>query len=154
VEESIQHPNTYYYYAVSQHAHWLSQQDDNLWGGVAKVKTIYDPCPAGFRVPLGGAGAASPWAGLPASPGAGGYTWGTSHWPYGSFRFCNNILAYELINSALKNYGLGASHWTATANPSMGEGVYYIMSHFEKGLFFPDDFDGGSFGCLIRCVKE
>jgi hypothetical protein len=151
VEESIQHPNTYYYYAASQPAHWLSQQDDNLWGGVAKVKTIYDPCPAGFRVPLGGAGAASPWAGLPASPGGGGYTWGTSHWPYGGYRLSNNTLAHELINLTMKDYGLAAAHWTATANTT---GLYYYMDFFQKGQFFPDDFDYSGMGMLVRCVKE
>lgn len=37
---------------------WLtdnaSLQNDDLWGGVSKLKTVYDPCPEGWRVPEAG----------------------------------------------------------------------------------------------------
>nr|AIF26524.1 hypothetical protein [uncultured bacterium fosmid pJB42G5] len=35
----------------STNGDWLSSKDDSLWGS---TKTIYDPCPAGYRVPDGG----------------------------------------------------------------------------------------------------
>jgi hypothetical protein len=30
---------------------WLWQKNDDLWGYVSKKKTIYDPCPYGYKVP-------------------------------------------------------------------------------------------------------
>jgi len=43
-----------------------AKQDDNLWGENTKKKSVFDPCPAGWRVPFdsadsGGWGGASPW---------------------------------------------------------------------------------------------
>ena len=32
---------------------WLWQKNDDLWGGVSHKKTIYDPCPYGYKVPEG-----------------------------------------------------------------------------------------------------
>lgn len=32
---------------------WLWNKNDDLWGGVSKKKTIYDPCPYGYKVPDG-----------------------------------------------------------------------------------------------------
>ena len=32
---------------------WLCQKNDDLWGTVSKKKTIYDPCPYGYKVPDG-----------------------------------------------------------------------------------------------------
>lgn len=43
--EAIQNPNTLYYNAGST---WSWIDSSNYWG---KYKTIYDPCPAGYRVP-------------------------------------------------------------------------------------------------------
>ena len=43
--EAIQNPDTLYYNAAST---WSWIDSSNYWG---KYKTIYDPCPAGYRVP-------------------------------------------------------------------------------------------------------
>ena len=32
---------------------WLWLKNDDLWGGVSHKKTIYDPCPYGYKVPEG-----------------------------------------------------------------------------------------------------
>jgi hypothetical protein len=151
VEESIQHPNTYYY---KSQAHWLSQPDDNLWGGVAKVKTIYDPCPAGFRVPLGGAGTLSPWAGLEPSWGEeGGYTWGTSFWPYGSYRLSSAAMSFNVVSIPI------SAHWAATVNTvreivDKYEDTYDALFHAQWEYYDPNKFDYGSNGFLVRCVVE
>ena len=44
-EESVKMPNTY----PSRHDSWNSNGVTNLWS--EEGKTIYDPCPAGYRVP-------------------------------------------------------------------------------------------------------
>ena len=46
---AIQNPNIFYKYVVSPYD-WLTPQNDVLWNNSGK--TIYDPCPDGWRVPL------------------------------------------------------------------------------------------------------
>lgn len=47
---TIEHPMTFIYTKDKTIQDWLVPQDDNLWGHNTS-KTIYDPCPAGYRVP-------------------------------------------------------------------------------------------------------
>jgi hypothetical protein len=55
---AIEHPDEYIV-AVGGVGDWYTYYifdniyDDNLWGGISKKKTIYDPCPEGWRVPHG-----------------------------------------------------------------------------------------------------
>lgn len=51
-EESIKHPTTYYYNKTAEGAYnWNESEVTNLWDDSSVNKTIYDPCPAGYRVP-------------------------------------------------------------------------------------------------------
>ena len=61
VQLSIEHPTSFY---VTRYAHgdWNGQPDPNLWGAVSGQKTVYDPCPAGWRVPAYDAQGDSPYA--------------------------------------------------------------------------------------------
>jgi hypothetical protein len=152
VENGIQNPNTFY---IKAHMHWLTPEETNndLWGGITNTKTIYDPCPAGFKVPHGGIGTASPWSGFPVTTiGETGVTWGTSFWPYGGYRLSNGNFSLELIN--LLEYGINAAYWTATPEPSH-PGNYFVFYYFQLNKFFSvDDFDSGCNAFLIRCVVE
>jgi hypothetical protein len=50
--DAIQHPTTFFMYYDKVNQDWLPGQDDNLWNTSSDVKSIYDPCPAGWRVPI------------------------------------------------------------------------------------------------------
>jgi hypothetical protein len=50
METAIRNPNTFFY--KEETYDWLSTPNDNLWGGITGTKSIYDPSPAGFKVPL------------------------------------------------------------------------------------------------------
>ena len=50
-EESIKTPTTYYYSSVGGTYNWNSAEITDLWDKEGQDKTIYDPCPAGYRVP-------------------------------------------------------------------------------------------------------
>lgn len=60
LELSIANPNVFYYAPGSAWpvVDWLTndaqRQDNDLWGGVSSSKTIYDPCPQGWKVPASG----------------------------------------------------------------------------------------------------
>jgi hypothetical protein len=53
---SIEYPDELLIGAVLYHRNWYSNNiethDYDLWGAVSKKKTIYDPCPKGWKVPL------------------------------------------------------------------------------------------------------
>ena len=49
-EESIKTPTTYYYNSTSGTYNWNSSEVTDLWDD-GTAKTVYDPCPAGYRVP-------------------------------------------------------------------------------------------------------
>ena len=51
IEYVIANPTTFVKNETSYTSDWLSSADGNLW---KKEKTIYDPCPPGYRVPDGG----------------------------------------------------------------------------------------------------
>jgi uncharacterized protein (TIGR02145 family) len=85
VSYSIQHPATFIFASASPHDwHYAARQDD-LWGQGAD-KSVYDPCPSGWRVPqfttLDEAG--SPWSGFTHENGdwsdsdGGGRDWSTA----------------------------------------------------------------------------
>lgn len=63
LDSAIQHPTVFYTAPSSAWpvVDWLTDeaglQDNDLWGGISGVKSKYDPCPTGWKVPKSGA----PW---------------------------------------------------------------------------------------------
>lgn len=73
VDDGVRNPMTFYYQVASSQADWLAMSDDNLWGNPysggksyvfgkykpaelstgAGEKSIYDPCPVGYKVAPG-----------------------------------------------------------------------------------------------------
>ena len=48
VEESISYP---FKMVVLENKNWAETANDNLWGAVSGKKTVFDPCPQGYKVP-------------------------------------------------------------------------------------------------------
>ena len=52
--EAHHNPRTFYKQSSSDKNDWLDKSDDHLWGWISErddmVKTMYDPCPPGYRV--------------------------------------------------------------------------------------------------------
>ncbi len=40
---------------------WVDESNDDYWGGISNVKTIYDPCPVGYKVPTSDADGNTPY---------------------------------------------------------------------------------------------
>ncbi len=51
VEYAIAHPTEYVYVPNTDNSDWTETHPADLWDNAGK-KTIYDPCPAGYRVPV------------------------------------------------------------------------------------------------------
>jgi hypothetical protein len=124
-----------------------SSQNDALWGGSDLVtpgeKTIFDPCPAGWRVPAW-SGSQSPWSALTTS----NFTWGNyvrtysgSYYPAAGYRHCNY--------GALYFTGSNGYYWSASPYSYYGYNLY-----FRYGSVSPSSCGGRAYGFSVRCVKE
>jgi hypothetical protein len=147
---SIQNPLTFYY-SNSGHHDWYTAgtgtQDNNLWNNTDGAKTIYDPCPIGWRVPYF-TGTTSPWNGLSVTGGTWnwGYSWtGTpniGYYPASSYRnFGNGTLYYV---------GDTGCYWAATMN---GIGAYNLAFRYT-GYMNSSDYSSRANGQSVRCVKN
>lgn len=141
---------------------WTAPQNDNVWRDA--VKTLFDPCPAGWRVPKGGADELSPWFNfsLPGTvtPNAnpvtftagpsGGHnfhrygTSGTTTWyPASGWRSPNSGL--------MLNPGTDGAYWTATYT-----GFQSYLLFFTPTVTDPDNigYTYRARGYPVRCVRE
>jgi hypothetical protein len=155
VVQTIRNPGTFYWVDRANNNDWLtSPRDDTLWGGneEAKPKTIYDPCPAGWRVPLSSDGENSPWSGfgeqtydsgdaggyvLPVDSNEGEYT--QSYWPAAGYR--------NRASGRLTGPGTYGSYWSAVAN------VNACYLGFNSGNIL-STYGHRAYGYSVRCVKE
>jgi uncharacterized protein (TIGR02145 family) len=162
IVESIQKPTTFYSRKNTTYRDWLPANDNNLWStnGIASgSKTIYDPCPSGWRVPafvkVTSAIASeddSPWKEV-ADPTSwsqgsdtGGANWGANAlFPAAGYRNGNS--------GSLSNGGSNGIYWSASP---------YTISNYEASNLFFSFTDiilrsfsrDRTFGFSVRCVKE
>ncbi|MDR0657325.1 MAG: hypothetical protein LBG18_00035, partial [Mediterranea sp.] len=157
IVQAIQNPGTFYGIASGvNNDDWLSTKNDTLWGGddESKPKTIYDPCPAGWRVPFSGEGTSSPWYGFGSqafiSDDAGGYVlpvdnnggqYTQSYWPAAGLR--------SRLPNSLISLGAGGNYWSATCRDT---DVYDLA--FNSSDFASNHFYDRANGMPVRCVKE
>ena len=151
ISYSVQNPTTF---ICSSDGDWLFSAERDLW---STSKTMYDPCPPGWKVPANSDG--GPWYSLSSSAFSldtyygGAYcsvAAGTSWYP------CTGNL--DSSNGRLLNVGTRASYWTSeselitvtsmlinlAANPqSLAYGVKPYSMHQVKGE-----------GHSVRCVQE
>jgi hypothetical protein len=146
IQTSVQNPVVFYGGNSNNSYDWYSStggtRNDNLWGS---AKTVYDPCPAGWKIPTNGPGSASPWYNLGESPdsdgnilAANGYS---SFYPSSGMRYCSD--------GSLVVVGTQGRYWSSS--PS-GNFAYYM---YESGSSVQPstNFYRGS-GFSVRCVKE
>jgi len=128
---------------------WCSTQGDYYWMGTGGtlttpgIKTIYDPCPSGWRVPAWCNGL-SPWNGLSTT----GATWGSGYtWPIIDFW---PAAGYHYYNSNLFRTIEGPGYyWSASPYNSDG----YCLG-FSSGTVLPANGRYRAHGFSVRCVLE
>jgi len=141
---SIENPDKFY---ISETTDWLDSPNDNLWEGGSSQKSIYDPCPHGWRVPPSGELSASPWFNLSKQDytmelSTSGIYWGaSSQWPTTGSRGYNNG---EL--SRLNTHGF---IWSGTAAKNSA----YSLD-FTSGILSHSNMNYRAFGLGVRCVSE
>jgi len=136
---------------------WCLTQTDALWGGASvtapTAKTIFDPCPSGWRVPAW-SGSLSPWSrigdnGVSTSSVimgtfANGVTWSVisaGFWPAAGVRLNSS--------GALANVGSIGDYWSGSPGSSHG----YILN-FSSSYVYPAGTYYRASGISVRCVQE
>lgn len=127
---------------------WLNTQVDNLWGHEAS-KSVYDPCPAGWRVPSF-KGTVFPWQDLTTTNFAwqgtntgrqytGAAT--TSKYPASGYR--------NFSNGTLNNVASNGYYWSASPYSTH---AYYL--NFNSGSVYPASHYYRALGFSVRCARE
>ena len=153
IDYAIQHPTTFIS-ANQNNDDWHysgdSSSDDTRW---MSTKTIYDPCPAGWRVPDGG------YTGLWKTAGFADTTF--DHVCEGvlfEYPFCKPSAWYPAggylhrSDGTLYYTGSCGYYWSVTSNNPQSGIVYYLYI-YSKGVD-PVDCQVRSYGFSVRCVKE
>ena len=146
VAVSIQDPLTFYF-SVSGYRDWYASgigvQNSTLWNNTDNTKTIYDPCPVGWRVPYF-TGSTSPWNGLSTTGGSwsSGFTWSSiGYYPAAGYRGASD--------GSLSLVGSGGYSWSAMANSI---GAYCL--YFGSTRVTPSYNNDRACGFSVRCVKN
>ena len=162
IQNGIQHPETFYIGGTS----WSNGYNQyNLWsmnnitGGFndnAVVKTIYDPCPAGFHM-----AASNAFTGFTTNGQNGGSINASGAWDYG-YNFNNKITSPDatvyfpasgyrsVYNGSLLSVGSAGISWVAVPNGT-ANGCYLL---FLSGSVYPQYFNNRANGNSVRPVAE
>ena len=122
------------------------------------TKSMYDPCPVGYRVPEGGNDGF--WATTLGTPSAtsAGTTWDSTnkgrHWTLSDGTTAwYPAVGYRYYDSgALYNVGSLGYCWSASPNPSSSDYAYYL--YFNSGFVYPANYYNRGYGYSVRCVRE
>jgi len=145
---AILNPSTFY----TNRGDWCSTSNDAFWGGadktlsVSAVKTMFDPSPAGWRVPTW-KGLASPWTAFTTST----FSWNaTDHgrtYTDGSFY---PAAGYRNSSSgALQSVASLVGYWSGSPSGSNG---YNLV--FDSSNVYPAGNNYRAYGFSVRCVQE
>ena len=124
-----------------------SSADDTRW---QSKKTIYDPCPIGWRVPDGGSSGiweTSGFIGVPFDTMNKGMSFSITSpsapwYPTAGFR--------DRDDGALRDAGYDCHCWSATSNG----GNAYHLSALDYGSVDPTNASSRAYGFSVRCQKE
>jgi len=146
VEYAIAHPNTFITcptsYSISRD--WISPRDNSLW---SSSKTIYDPCPSGWKVPDG---VSNPWKDVQVN------------WQgYGIYILTGDnvkswypVNGYISVDGVMTNSGLSAFYWTCQTGSQTVTCMEIEL--IDKDKYFTPNNTGKvrAEGHSVRCIKE
>ena len=143
-EESIANPNVY---ACNKNGNegynWNVASIPEAWGESGD-KTIYDPCPVGYRVPKGNWSSSDPWV---FSLANGWFKIGTVVFPYCGY-MDDNGGSYSKI-------GERSVIWNAKSTSTvLGDIICNGSAAYIKGAKYDGSSARAARGSTVRCVKE
>ena len=153
IDYTIKNPTTFIRGTENSNYDWLNVKDNSLW---QSSKTIYDPCPPGWKVPEGGIGGIWEKASGVTSESSS-YNWDSTNkginfsGKFGSNRTIWYPAAGAIGNGGNKliNVGYGGSYWSCT--PCDNNSYRFRLN---SGGYVPVDNGGRCSGLSVRCIKE
>ena len=128
--------------AVNFYNYWDANQTTTGNADKAIVKTVYDPCPAGYCIPCGNA-----FLGFSTSNGGGwdkGYVWDDRYFPAAGYR--------NDISGGLYSVGSNGNYWLASSSSqTLAYGLY-----FYSGNVYPQYGGYRAYGfsvCPVRVLE-
>ena len=140
-ENSTKNPTTFY-------TGFSNYMPDGSW---ASTKTVYDPCPSGWRVPDGGTSGV--WAtGSTITSGSYGLNFGGVFGSAETIWYPASGCLYY-VDGGLFLVGFRGHYWSVTPNPSGNNFAYYL--YFSRiGTVELSDNSYRSIGGAVRCLQE
>ncbi len=138
---SIANPSTFYYGAGTNNNDWYTNststtQNNDLWKA---AKTVYDPCPAGWRVAENSVWTDSGWSTFA--------NYGRANSNYGGFYPAAGFRSNSTGN--LQYAGSVGYYWSSSI---YGVSSYYL--YMTSAGIYPNYDAGRAGGFSVRCVKE
>jgi uncharacterized protein (TIGR02145 family) len=135
-----------------------SSTDNTRWTTSESSKSIYDPCPSGWRVPDGGL--AGVWAKALGSSSYFNYTYNSTD---EGMNFSGKFGSDQTIwypasgcryyyDGSLAKVGNAGFFWSAS--PNVDYNAYYLLFKFEDYVVKPSTKSTRADGLSVRCVKE
>lgn len=144
---AIANPATFYQ-GVASLVDWYSNgagKNDLLWGPSAK--TVYDPCPAGWRVPQHGL-----WGSTNFALGLNSTTWDTAGMTWNGYGGWYPASGYRNDASGnLTNVSQSGMYWTATTSGIYGFNLNFGTITGNVSIGYPTY---RAAGFSVRCVSE
>ena len=137
-----------------------SSTDNTRWTTSESKKSIYDPCPAGWRVPDGGDNgvwakvlvSSEPYIDYPYDSANKGMNFSgkfgsasTIWYPASGYRYGGD----DSFDDSLGVVGDYGYYWSASPNDYYAYGLY-----FSNGSVSPSDYDNRARGQSVRCLQE
>lgn len=148
IEYAIQHPTEYIKGSEnSGKGNWCKDPAENLWNDTEGKKTIYDPCPAGYRVPVGNTASGEKlWVSSDAgwTAGSGSVAFGEIVFPYNGYLESSGDAGTNLYHASDRTMVWSATYDSvdkATVAYLRGDKVY-STSYYQY------------IGANVRCVAE
>ena len=151
VDYVISNPTTFVTGSSSSESDWhYALRDNTLWTTSDKAKSIYDPCPAGWRVPDGGSNGIWSKSGFVPTPynsanegmsfsiGSSSSTW----YPASGYR--------DYSDGSLDNVGYNGNYWSASPNG----GTAYSLGIYGHGAVSPSGYNDRAGALSVRCLQE
>lgn len=148
---ATEHPTTFITYNDANYDWYYtgsSTTDNTRW---QSTKTIYDPCPAGWRVPDGGSNGVWAKAGFDdqdyddSDEGmlfGSGISSPATWYPAAGYRYS--------LDGSLYNVGSSGSYWSVTPD---SDHAYYLSFGYYGGVYPTYSYDR-AYGQSVRCLQE
>ena len=153
----VANPTTFVTAGSSSDYDWhYSSRDNTLWTTSDKTKSIYDPCPVGWRVPDGGSSGV--WSKAVGSSSRFTHTYNGSNEGMnfsGKFGSASTIWypasGYRYnYDGSLDGVGDGGRCWSASPSSNYA----YCLSFYNDGDVYPSDNYYRALGQSVRCLQE